>query len=207
MPCLAKRAGFSLVELLVVIMVIGVLVAMLLPAIQAARESARFTACTNNLRQVGLLTQVYRDVNDGHFPDGDITGNFSFRMAPGMKSLSDRAALPETYGLQAVFEEEGFIEPRAGIWTCASQTEDMLLYGNTYAFSVAASLKKRIPPNPKTSIWVWDNFSLKPGLSGFRGPFSGYTIRSSERVYPHGSLRSRGYNVLYQDGHVEYKSI
>lgn len=99
-----RSVGFTLVELLVVIAIIGILVALLLPAIQAAREAARRTQCVNNLKQIGLAMHMHHDIVKnlpfGHkIPAPPLTNNQDFGEATWIFALLPYMELTAVYDL------------------------------------------------------------------------------------------------------------
>ncbi|NUQ64141.1 MAG: DUF1559 domain-containing protein [Pirellulales bacterium] len=100
-----RRGGFTLVELLVVITIIGILISLLLPAVQAAREAGRRTDCENKLKQIGLALHLYHDVfakfPPGWLPAGnnDTSGGSSWAWSVFIFPFVEQTALYDTLGV------------------------------------------------------------------------------------------------------------
>jgi prepilin-type N-terminal cleavage/methylation domain-containing protein len=119
-----KRAAFTLVELLVVIAIIGILVALLLPAIQSARESARRAQCMNHLKQIGVAIQTYHDANK-QFPTGRNGRNenavsWAYFMLPQIEEQAIYDAYDDTVPVHDVNNARTMRTPIA-VYTCPSR--------------------------------------------------------------------------------------
>ncbi len=98
------RAGFTLVELLVVVAIIGVLIGLLLPAVQAAREAGRRAQCVNNMKQQGLGMLNFEQTN-GKLPSGGEGTNFN---AAAITAVGDHPGVPSTPGPFTQFDLHSF---------------------------------------------------------------------------------------------------
>jgi prepilin-type N-terminal cleavage/methylation domain-containing protein len=107
-----SRSGFTLIELLVVIAIIGILVGMLLPAVQSVREAARRTQCLNNLRQLGLACANYESSNK-FFPTAGGEANCFWDTGEEMKPLFGQENLGWAFQILPFVEQENLANSRS----------------------------------------------------------------------------------------------
>ncbi len=179
-----SRFGFTLVELLVVIAIIGILVGLLLPAVQSAREAARRMQCSNNMKQIGLATHNYMDIFKETLPAGSWHGVQGTWLV-GLLPFIEQTALRNLY--QNFGGVEGF---RTG----------GLRYGDTVNRQVTT---RQIPTYTCPSDMVTASPSIISGIT-FHNYVANYGNTTRGRLSPYGVTSTGAPNVWGGAPFIEY---
>jgi len=164
----APARGFTLVELLVVIAIIGVLIALLLPAVQAAREAGRRTSCSNNLRQMGIGLHHYHGTH-GCFPPGGIEprsrvpGGRQYAWSAFLLPFIEQRPLYERIDFHQAFDAPDNAQAAAtllSVYICPSVPNGSELVEGRGPSHYGGLYGEAIPPNPTDGSWTAQNGTM-----------------------------------------------
>ncbi|MCA9174085.1 MAG: DUF1559 domain-containing protein [Planctomycetales bacterium] len=185
------RHGFTLVELLVVIAIIGVLVALLLPAVQAARETARRMSCSNNLKQLALAAHTHHDVHK-ILPGGGETWNAHVTYIAGAPAIGPQQRMG--WGFQIL----PYIEQTA-VWNASTATGDDIDRSNlTISAEIAAfhcPTRRDAAALPLQTDWYSNHHSTTPSSSGKQARH-GTTDYAASNASNNGAIISTGREMV-----------
>ena len=164
-----KFRGFTLVELLVVIAIIGILIALLLPAVQAAREAARRTQCSNNLKQQGLALHTFHDTYK-NFPPGTVSHGDCCSVLSEM--VWTIAILPymEQTGVEDMFDFTRPVEDPLNDFIRTKRIESYSCPADTVANRI---MQPASGPNPGAKQYISSSYR---GMGGVNWRYSGEAI-------------------------------
>jgi prepilin-type N-terminal cleavage/methylation domain-containing protein len=210
-----QRRGFTLIELLVVISIIGVLVAMLLPAVQSVREAARRASCANNLRQIGLAMLNYES-GFKHFPAGSVSKEnpydpatpWTFYRWSALATLSPHLENTAAYNIldltRPLYNASLMVTPEniegaktvVPTFLCPSDTFRQLHpnFGPTnYAFCTGTGINGGTPIDTDGMFFVNSKIQTRDILDG-----QSNTIAASESLLGEGGANSRDPKTAYK---------